>query len=564
MMLLAPVSPVGFVAFAAPPGLSTTAASPDEYRIGISDQLRISVWREEDVSLPVIVRPDGKITVPLVGDVQAAGRTATDITRQIAQALTKYIKEPIVTVIVEEINSNTVYVIGEVNRQGAIELRQRTRFLQALAMAGGLTEFADKSRIVLLREVDGREVVRELDFKRLIRGEAPEENVYLRPEIRSLFTRTPASNGFRVLRLAILVLVVGALAPHSARAASNLKFLPSLEAFFFHDGNVRVTGADATSDQVARLQANLDLESRSPTTTWEFGYSIYRENFADNSELDNTGMWLATRYRKDTSRRNNYDLSFFAVRTERQRIRQETIEDPDTDVQRTQLDRLRFVARGRVETGTRSFMRWTGAGRINHYDGDNFTDSDSLDLGVGWGYEVSRKADLGVVYGYTRMEFEHSGAPPASGDPPPPTTNTHLLDVAFDYELGPKTEMRAFAGVQAYDEDGGESGTAPSFDFRVRREVTRGSDLIFGVRQTISQGTGRGGATQDAAGTSAGTTARRAATGSSSIQRIGIARAWARPRGRAPRDSGHCRGSNGRPASTSPSACSTSTRTRTR
>ena len=114
-------------------------------------------------------------------DIQAAGRTATDITKQIGDALTKYIKEPIVTVIVEEINSNTVYVIGEVNRQGAIELRQRTRFLQVIAMAGGLTEFADKSRMVLLREEGGREVVRELDFRKLIRGETPEDNVYLRP-----------------------------------------------------------------------------------------------------------------------------------------------------------------------------------------------------------------------------------------------------------------------------------------------------------------------------------------------------------------------------------------------
>src|SRR5262245_20428369 len=84
----------------------TKAASPAEYRIGISDELRISVWREPDLSLPVIVRPDGSITVPLVGDIRAAGRTATEITREIASALTKYIKEPIVTVIVEKINSN--------------------------------------------------------------------------------------------------------------------------------------------------------------------------------------------------------------------------------------------------------------------------------------------------------------------------------------------------------------------------------------------------------------------------------------------------------------------------
>jgi polysaccharide export outer membrane protein len=157
------------------------APSSAEYRIGIADELRITVWREPDLSLPVIVRPDGSITVPLVGDVRALGRTATEITREITSALTKYIKEPIVTVIVEQINSNTIYVIGEVNRQGSIELRQRTRFLQALAMAGGLTEFADKSRVVLLREEGGREVVREIDYRRLIRGEAPGDNLYVQP-----------------------------------------------------------------------------------------------------------------------------------------------------------------------------------------------------------------------------------------------------------------------------------------------------------------------------------------------------------------------------------------------
>ena len=299
--------------------------------------------------------------------------------------------------------------------------------------------------------------------------------------------------------------MVAALASPSARAASNLQFLPSIEAFFFHDGNVAVTGSNATSDQVGRLQANLNLQSRSRTTQWDFGYSIYRENFKDLSELDNTGMWLATRYRKDTSRRNKYDLGFFAVRTERQRIREETIEDPENLVRRVEQDRLRFVANGRVESGKRSFVRWTGAARVNRYAGDDFTDSDNLDLGVGWGYEVSRKADLGVVYGYSHLEFEHSGATPVdpvSGLPlpPPPTTNTHLLDLAFDYELGPKAGLRAFVGIQSYDEDGGNSDTVPSFDFRVRREVTRGSNLLFGVKQGISTGTGRGGATQDYGG----------------------------------------------------------------
>ena len=99
----------------------------DEYRIGVEDKLAISVWREPEVSLSISVRPDGKITVPLVGDVQAAGRTASEITDQLSEALSTYIKEPVVTVIVTEVNSFKVFVIGEVNRQGEQRLRKKTR-----------------------------------------------------------------------------------------------------------------------------------------------------------------------------------------------------------------------------------------------------------------------------------------------------------------------------------------------------------------------------------------------------------------------------------------------------
>jgi len=155
--------------------------APVEYVIGVEDVLDIVVWREEDVTLRVIVRPDGKITVPLVGDVQAAGRTASEIADQLREALSRYIKEPIVAVIVTEINSFRVYIIGEVNSQGVLELRQRTRLLQALALARGLTEFADKSDIVVIREENGRVERMQFDYKKLVRDEDAADNIYVKP-----------------------------------------------------------------------------------------------------------------------------------------------------------------------------------------------------------------------------------------------------------------------------------------------------------------------------------------------------------------------------------------------
>ena len=165
----------------AQPSEASSAGSVVEYVIGVEDVLDIVVWREEDTTLEVIVRPDGKITVPLVGDVQAAGRTASEIAAELTESLSRYIKEPLVAVIVSQINSFRVYVIGEVNAQGVLELRQRTRLLQALALAKGLTEFADKSDIVLSREENGRIERLQFDYKKLVKDENASDNIYVKP-----------------------------------------------------------------------------------------------------------------------------------------------------------------------------------------------------------------------------------------------------------------------------------------------------------------------------------------------------------------------------------------------
>lgn len=164
-----------------PAAVAPPEAETGEYILGVEDRLTISVWREADLTRTVIVRPDGKLTFPLVGDIQAAGRTASQLDAQITAALAQFIREPVVTVIVEEINNFKIYMIGEVARQGEVILRRRTRLLQAIALAGGLTPFADKSKVTVIREENGREVRINVDYRRVASGERPESNIFLKP-----------------------------------------------------------------------------------------------------------------------------------------------------------------------------------------------------------------------------------------------------------------------------------------------------------------------------------------------------------------------------------------------
>lgn len=157
------------------------AAAPPEFVIGVEDRLSISVWREADLTRTVTVRPDGKITFPLIGDVLAAGKTPRDLDTEVTAAVARFIKEPVVTVIVEEINHFKVFVLGEVHTQGQLVLRQPTRLLQAIALSGGLTQYADKSNLVLVRTEESRETRMRVDYKKLVTGERPELNYDLRP-----------------------------------------------------------------------------------------------------------------------------------------------------------------------------------------------------------------------------------------------------------------------------------------------------------------------------------------------------------------------------------------------
>ncbi len=163
---------------------SATSATADrtDYVIGVEDQLRITVWGEPALNLSVVVRPDGKISIPLVNDFVVDGKTAEEIRSGLANALKKLLRDPNVTVIVEQINSFRVFVLGEVRNQGVLQFRRPTRLLQAIAVAGGLTEFAKKD-LVLFRSdgVGAGERVLHLDYRRLITGERPVDNIFLKP-----------------------------------------------------------------------------------------------------------------------------------------------------------------------------------------------------------------------------------------------------------------------------------------------------------------------------------------------------------------------------------------------
>lgn len=154
----------------------------DEYVIGVEDVLNIFVWKEEDLNRRVVVRPDGKISFPLVSDITAAGLSCKELAEKIREKLLYYLKEPNVTVIVEEINSFKVFVLGEVNRQGVFMLKSPARLLQVLAMAEGLSEYAKKSDIAIIRREENKEKVIKVDYRKIISGEKPDDNIYVKPD----------------------------------------------------------------------------------------------------------------------------------------------------------------------------------------------------------------------------------------------------------------------------------------------------------------------------------------------------------------------------------------------
>jgi polysaccharide export outer membrane protein len=157
------------------------AGADASYKIGPQDVLRIDVWKEPDISRSVPVRPDGKVSLPLLNDVQAAGLTAMELAGVITEGLKKFMNSPQVTVSVAEINSRRVYVTGEVTRPGAYPLLPNMTVLQALTSAGGFTQFARIKSIYVLRTEGGKQVKHAFNYRDVVNGKRPEDNIVLLP-----------------------------------------------------------------------------------------------------------------------------------------------------------------------------------------------------------------------------------------------------------------------------------------------------------------------------------------------------------------------------------------------
>jgi polysaccharide export outer membrane protein len=171
----------------APGRTDTSGGTPSVNPIGASyiiapdDVLAIDVWKEAEITRTVPVRPDGKISLPLLNDVQAAGLTATDLASVIAERLKKFIANPQVTVIVTTVNSQRIYILGEVLRGGMVPLLPNMTVLQAISSAGGFSQYANQKGIYVLRTENGQQVKYPFNYKEVIKGINIQQNIVLKP-----------------------------------------------------------------------------------------------------------------------------------------------------------------------------------------------------------------------------------------------------------------------------------------------------------------------------------------------------------------------------------------------
>jgi polysaccharide export outer membrane protein len=158
------------------------AGSAGEYIVGEADVLRINVWKQPEISqLSVMVRPDGMVSVPLVGEVRVSGMTPSQIQETLVSELKRYVNEPRVTVAVAEVGSKTVYVTGEVQHPGAYPLVTTVDVLQIIAKAGGVTPYAHRRSVFVLRQVNGKKQKLPVNYSEIFKGKSPEKNIDLEP-----------------------------------------------------------------------------------------------------------------------------------------------------------------------------------------------------------------------------------------------------------------------------------------------------------------------------------------------------------------------------------------------
>ena len=161
-----------------------TVASPattnDEFEIGVADVLAINVWKEADISRVLPVRSDGRITLPLIGEIQARGLTAKQLEKEIATRLKEFVSDPEVTVIVQEIHSQNFNILGQVQHPGTFTLAHPITVLDAIALAGGFRDFAKTKSIYVLRQKrDGTSIRLPFNYKDVIKGNTPTQNIHL-------------------------------------------------------------------------------------------------------------------------------------------------------------------------------------------------------------------------------------------------------------------------------------------------------------------------------------------------------------------------------------------------
>jgi len=175
-----PVGTSGTATTAASTTGAASAATSADYRLAAGDKLRIEVYKDAQLSQSLQVRPDGKITLPLVGDLPAAGRTSIELRDAIAASLTDYMKNPTVTVIVVETTPQVVYVTGEVTKPGPVTISGPLSILQALAMAGGFTDFANRKEILILRNEPSGQKTLTFNYKDAINQDTRRAPMQLR------------------------------------------------------------------------------------------------------------------------------------------------------------------------------------------------------------------------------------------------------------------------------------------------------------------------------------------------------------------------------------------------
>lgn len=164
-----------------PPNSAGSVPLPKDYVIGIEDVISVVFWSERDLSAEVVVRPDGKISLPMLNDLSAAGMTPEQLAESIQQAALKFVRNAGATVIVKQVNSRKVYVIGEVNRPGTFALSTDVNVMQIIAQAGGFLEHAKKGDVVIVRTENGQERRYKFNYNDVVRGKNVAQNILLRP-----------------------------------------------------------------------------------------------------------------------------------------------------------------------------------------------------------------------------------------------------------------------------------------------------------------------------------------------------------------------------------------------